>query len=423
MSFSEIRSRILSLESHNPNPIAATAYEEKASLARSTLAKLFGPSGFYEQPITVPLTASSNLDDFSRSQKDKLNTLRQAIRATAGTCLTAESYDWFIKNFSEIFSDETIFNNLIPAKGTLKFQSGASLTLDGRRKFFKFINQFITLSDSPTLSSLVEEIRLAQSQVSLNRTLQGTLRLSILPEDYLTLSEETTGWHTCLSLFPHSQRGTVTKRPGDYRMGCLEMLTSPYAITASILSSDGRKYWRQLILFTPEIIVGLRGYPYNAEQATTTALSILSTLASRNLNWHYSREIHTTSNNCFPVAKHVWMEFTTNNMYNDAYLGGYYVIRNEEEFPQPLLPIEYNYSGPALCLSCGKRIDTLEDGTSEILCEECSHRRKCYCCGERKDLDSLLFDKDLEDYVCFYCNDKIEEEKQRPTIENPFNHL
>ena len=419
MSFTETRSHLLSLESHNPNPISDAEYLRLSSLARSNLAKLFGPSGFYEEPISVPLTADTNLDNFSRSQKDKLTALRQAIKSTAERSLTAESFDWFIKNFSQIFSDTVIFNNIIPAIGAITFKSGTTLTLDGRRKFFKFINQFCLAANSQIILSLVEEIRLAQSQVSTNRILQGTLRLSILPEDYLLLSENTTGWHTCLSVFPHLSKGTVSKRPGDYCMGCLEMLSSP-AITASVLSPQGKKYWRQIILFTPEIIVGLRGYPYRAQPVTARALSILSTLADTNLNWHYNSSIFLSNHNGFVDTKGSHIEFTTNNMYNDAYLGGYYVIRNKEELSTPSPIIEYNYSGRALCLSCGKRIDDLEDGTAEILCEECSHRRKCYCCGERKDLDYLLFDKDIDDYVCFYCNDKIEEEKKYPIINNPF---
>ena len=192
-------------------------------------------------------------------------------------------------------------------------------------------------------------------------------------------------------------------------MGCLEMLTSPYAISASIVSPTGRKYWRQIILFTPEVIVGLRGYPYNADKVTAQVLSIISTLVYKNLNWHYSHEIHSTNNNCFPIAKDTWREFTTNNMYNDAYLGGLYVIRKLSN-SSPI--VEYNYSGPALCLACGKRIDTLKDATSEILCPSCSHRRKCSCCGERKDLDSLLFDKTLDDYICFYCDELSREENR-----------
>lgn len=423
MSFTEIRSQILSQESHNPNPIAAEEFLRLSSLTRSTLAKLIGPTGFYEEPISVPLTADTNFDDFSRSQKDNLNILRQAIKATAVKCLTPTSFDWFIKNFSEIFSDKAIFNNLIPVKGTLEFQSGTTLTLDGRRKFFKFINQFCATAESSLILSLVEEIRLAQSQVSTNRTLSGTLRISILPEDYLLLSENTTGWHTCLSIYPHSSKGLTTKRFGDYRMGCLEMLSSPYALVASVQDTAGRKYWRQIILFTPEMIVGLRGYPYRAQPVTARVLSILSALASTNLNWHYSSSIFLANHNNFLVTPHFDIEFTTNNMYNDAYLGGYYVVRNKEELPNLSPLIEYNYSGPARCLACGARIDDLEDGASEILCEECSHRRKCYCCGERKNLDSLLFDKDIEDYICFYCNDKIEEERKHPAINNPFDYL
>lgn len=41
MSFSEIRSRVLSRESFNHNPISDEEYVRRASLARSNLANLF----------------------------------------------------------------------------------------------------------------------------------------------------------------------------------------------------------------------------------------------------------------------------------------------------------------------------------------------------------------------------------------------
>ena len=221
MSFSEIRSRVLSRESFNHNPLSDEEYLRQASLARSNLANLF-QDGVYETPISIPLAAEASLDHFHRTQEHNIASLRQIMSLLAATYLTPESVDWFYRSIPQILSEETIYNNLIPVIGTLHFKDSHTLTLDGRRKFFKFANQFLTLCGNNTIDlSLVEEIRLAQSQVSSNRILKGTLRLSTRPEDFLSLSEDTTGWHTCLSLFPHQTKGIISKHPGDYRAGCL----------------------------------------------------------------------------------------------------------------------------------------------------------------------------------------------------------
>lgn len=324
------------------------------------------------------------------------------MSSLASTHLTSESADWFHRSLPQIISEEIIYNNLIPAIGTLHFKDSHALTLDGRRKFFKFTNQFLTLCGSTCNLSLVEEIRLTQSQVSSNRILKGTLRLSTQPEDFLSLSEDTSNWTSCLAMTSHK---------GDYRAGCLEMMTSPYTILATV-ESNHRKYWRQIILLTPYTIVALRGYPYTAPQVTSQVLSLVAAAAKRSLGWNYDSQICYSKTPTFAVSGGT-LALTTNRMYNDTYLGGYYLIGK----PIPSSPYEYeiNYSGPAYCLSCGAPLElSIPDFgyESEVLCSSCSHRKPCSCCGEMKDLDSLLFDKSLDDYICFYCDELSREENR-----------
>ena len=400
MSFSEIRSRVLSRESFNRNPISDEKYLRQASLARSNLANLF-PDGVYETPISIPLAAETSLDRFHRTQEHNISSLRQIMSTLAATYLIPESADWFRRSIPQILSEETIYNNLIPVIGTLHFKDSHTLTLDGRRKFFKFANQFLTLCGNNTVDlSLVEEIRLAQSQVSSNRILKGTLRLSTRPEDFLSLSEDTSNWTSCLAMTSHR---------GDYRAGCLEMMTSPYTILATV-ESNHRKYWRQIILLTPYAIIALRGYPYTAPQVTSQVLSLVAAAAKRSLDWDYDPQLCYTKSSEFAVSGGT-LTLTTNRMYNDTYLGGYYLIGK----PLPSSTYEINYSGPAYCLSCGAPLElSIPDFgyEGEALCSSCSHRKICSCCGEMKDLDSLLFDKSLDDYICFYCDELSREENR-----------
>lgn len=396
MSFSEIRSRVLSRESFNHNPISDEEYVRQASLARPNLVNLF-PDGVYETPISIPLAEETSLDHFHRTQEDNISSLRQIMLSLAFTNLTLESADWFHRHLHLIISEKTIYRNLIPAIGTLYFKDSRTLKLDGRRKFFKFANQFLTLCGDTINLSLVEEIRLAQSQVSSNRILKGTLRLSTRPEDFLSLSEDTSNWTSCLAMASHR---------GDYRAGCLEMMTSPYTILATV-ESNHRKYWRQIILLAPYAIIALRGYPYMAPQVTSQVLSLVAAAAKRSLDWDYGPQLCYSKSSSFAVSNGS-LYLTTERMYNDSYLGGYYLIGK----PLPSPTYEINYSGTAYCLSCGTPIELDIGYESEVLCSSCSHRKPCSCCGEMKDLDSLLFDKTLDDYICFYCDELSREENQ-----------
>ena len=187
------------------------------------------------------------------------------------------------------------------------------------------------------------------------------------------------------------------------------MMTSPYTILATV-ESNHRKYWRQIVLLTPYAIVALRGYPYTAPQVTSQVLSLVAAAAKRSLDWDYDPQLCYTKSSEFAVSGGI-LTLTTNRMYNDTYLGGYYLIGK----PLPSSTYEINYSGPAYCLSCGAPLElSIPDFgyEGEILCSSCSHRKICSCCGEMKDLDSLLFDKSLDDYICFYCDELSREENR-----------
>ena len=187
------------------------------------------------------------------------------------------------------------------------------------------------------------------------------------------------------------------------------MMTSPYTILATV-ESNHRKYWRQIVLLTPYAIIALRGYPYTVPQVTSQVLSFVAAAAKRSLDWDYDSQLCYSKSSEFAVSGGT-LTLTTNRMYNDTYLGGYYLIGK----PLPSSTYEINYSGPAYCLSCGAPLElSIPDFgyEGEVLCSSCSHRKICSCCGEMKDLDSLLFDKSLDDYICFYCDELSREENR-----------
>lgn len=352
--------------------------------------------------FAADLPQSAKFDDFSRSQEGNIIKLRKAVYDAAKQALARESFNVFCDSLPSVVSASSIFYNCVPILQTLIFKDGTTFKLDGRVKFFKFLSKFPLPSSA---LSLVEEIRLAQSRVSPNRRLEGTLTISISPADYLTLSDDTSGWTSCLHTFPH--RG----KRGDYCAGTLEMLSSPYALVAYISAPDGRKYWRQLFLYTPQAIVALRPYPYEFPQATEQVFQILREAAFTRARRTYSKTPHISADALVPLPNLSSLVLNTNMMYNDAIRGTEYLPRDEHEIP--FLPkagtlIDLNFSGPAYCLSCGSPMESvyLDGGEEHLECPSCLGLRKCYCCGEWKKVTTRVNDND----ICDYCLQDLDAE-------------
>lgn len=250
-----------------------------------------------------------------------------------------------------------------------------------------------------------EEFRLAHSLCLNQKNLTGTLCLSIHPLDYITMSDNTYGWSSCMSW----------EDSGDYRQGTLEMMGSEYVVVAYLKGEDkmylnyspseedavkwNSKKWRQLFVVSPEMLLGIKSYPYSSEALTTTILGILREKAIKNLGWNFDdtlSKVNNRSNNVFANTKAgtVYVDLSMNHMYNDIGSGHFaYVSRAIPDH------FELYLSGTAHCLTCGEYLDS--EPESSLLCFKHNNGYVCDCCGQHMQEPYYMNDGDT--ILCENC--------------------
>lgn len=285
------------------------------------------------------------------------------------------------------------------------------LTVTNKEKPFKFLTrtvkkclQYLTEEevDKLLVKDLlihIEKARILQSQLLNTKSLKGNLNLSIHPLDYITMSDNEYDWSSCMSW----------EESGCYRLGTLEMLSSPKVIVAYLtgenneyhLTSDitwNNKKWRELFVVDKNVISGVRGYPYYNKTLESAVLNKLVELAINNLGWEFEKDtIKFLTNSYSPETneKTYSISMRTNAMYNDfgiqspqAHLG----INTREILKEN--PINIDYGNYPYCLSCSEPIylqndsewGTLGDG---LECFNCRGLDYCDDCGMLCDADDL----------------------------------
>lgn len=268
-------------------------------------------------------------------------------------------------------------------------------------KLTKALKMIIQLIDTQNeiQESIYEKACIEISQLTQNliKRICGTFLFSIHPLDYLTMSDHSASWHTCMSW----QKG------GEYRIGTVEMLNSPMVVEVAYLEEpncftiDGcswnDKKWRTQLIVTPGFISTIKSYPYSCPQFEKYAIAEMASLC----NEYYAEPIFDigkieTANRENPLPYRI----ETNNMYNDIYLAeNHYYYYNEEfanaafatlikKFPNNFYNSEafsnnkrLNYSGETECMCCGCIIDYMED-LGNVFCEDCleiEEKELCYC--------------------------------------------
>ena len=241
----------------------------------------------------------------------------------------------------------------------------------------------------------MEAFNIFRDRVSLIRTTQdmdADITFSIHPVDYLSMSDNSCGWSSCMS---------VASKKGACREGVLEYLNSKTAIVAYISSKNDylpgvpNKAWRMMVFCDPdaECVMASRQYPFESEELAREAVIALQERS----NWYRDTVLEYPST---PVERAVVGSCDNMDvrMGSDAFksaadphgsmlksvvpvsLGAcndFFVFNGESKFystGHKLVDEQVhimNMSGRPTCLLCGDDMPTDTYGTSKLVCKAC----------------------------------------------------
>ena len=300
---------------------------------------------------------------------------------------------------NNIYTGDTFTITRSDDNQTLLVNKGAKIS-----KLLGKLAKFFELSETK-----YEEFRIAHSQFLNQDTIKGTLCLSIHPMDYVTMSDNDSGWDSCMNW----------QNEGDYRIGTVEMMNSPCVLIAYLrakedmefgwgdkLSHWNNKKWRQLYIVTKDLISDIRQYPWHNDELNGLCMKWIKDLTTANLGWEYSN-LCTYFNNfrdanynnfCLELSDEPYsIDIYCDKMYNDVY------SKDQKCFIGIDAPheIEIDYSGYSECMNCGREINDISD-TCMLLCDDCSNAIRCSCCGDIiHDDDYYWIDDDT--CLCYDC--------------------
>lgn len=348
--------------------------------AKSDLFSLFGDKLILKYPITY---AQPEEDIIQECIEDpELGTLLSGLKkAFRSFDPTTDQYE-----YSSLF----YLNRLIPPKSSSANDLPYYVRYNGKKykvspntKSIRILGKMARDTKDPGILDLYEKLRIVLSQHTNQKELHGNLCLSIHPLDYMTMSDNDSGWDSCMSWV----------NQGGYRAGTVEMMNSPYVVVAYVESEHkqatfagsitwNNKKWRELFLVTPNLITEIKPYPYDNEFFTKETLRRLSTLQPE-ANFSDAFEMPVRKTFTYKDKELVFRPQAT-YMYNDFGLTAsnkHWAIINENNLDSWQTHI--NYSGAMNCMSCGEEIKYNTDYSNEVFCAPCLGETTFTCdwCG------------------------------------------
>lgn len=348
--------------------------------AKSNLFSLFGNKLILKYPITY----AQPVEDIMQECVDdpELSTLISELKkAFRFFDPTTDYYEYgFLFYLDRLLPMENSSVNNSPYYAKY---NGKEYKISSNTKPIRILGKMARDTKDANILDLYERLRIALSQYTNQKELHGNLCLSIHPLDYMTMSDNNSGWDSCMSWVEQ----------GDYRAGTVEMMNSPYVVVAYVESEHkqatfagsitwNNKKWRELFLLTPNLITEIKPYPYVNEFFTKETLRRLGALQPE-ANFSDAFEMPVRKTFTYKDKELVFRPHA-NYMYNDFGLTvskKHWALINENNLDSWQTCIIY--SGTMNCMSCGEEIDYEADYSNEVFCASCLEETPfvCDCCG------------------------------------------
>ena len=270
--------------------------------------------------------------------------------------------------------------------------NGKILKVPSGTKIMRAIRKVLEYYNFPYMESF-NKWRDDISVINTDKEIDAELVLSINPVDFITMSDNKSGWTSCMSWIDC----------GAYSTGTIEMLNSNVAIVAYLRSPQSFTYndieisnksWRTLVFIHKDLVLVGKHYPYQSEALAKIILTKIQEIVQKNLKWKYQyknqlyRDMIYSYNNEYireyfqriPDGHKIYIYMNT--MYHDIiedHGTDYWCCRNHVD-----KNLYLNLSGPATCMCCGKPIDkykTNDFSTTKKYCEDCEDKYYCSGCG------------------------------------------
>lgn len=275
-----------------------------------------------------------------------------------------------------------------------------------------------------------EILRLRQSQVLNEARMNANLCISIHPLDFMTASYNSNDWRSCMCW-----------EDGEYRRGVIEMMNSPMVVCAYLESKSevldwyngldmprlewNSKRWREFFIVRPDMISGIKGYPYWNRTLEDMVINMLTDMFAPVFHTKYAPICEWRTDvpvqdakydidilpdmNCGPA---MYNDFYSDNDYHTRFAVGchgeeesnYYSRSAHEHIP--CLKTSVFYSGESECVVCGEP-DQDFDGEGEIACCECVEHVFCSKCGDAIYSNSEVYTVNGLTY-CQYCYEQLD---------------